>query len=125
MRQEYDGYPVRAGFCGPGWELEDCAAIARRHRQTFEVPSAAALSGLKVGDLARLHFVITAPDVVADRRNPRAERMWVEVCKIHDDSSIWGHLTNEPALIESLAPGDVVEFAHRHVAQVLPVPPVD
>ena len=116
--QEYDGYPVRPGFSGQEWELEDCQDMARRHGSTFKVPSGAALSRMKIGDLARLHFVITAPDVMADARNPRAERMWVEVCKVHDDGTAWGHLTNEPAFIGTLEPGDVTESAPRHVAQL-------
>jgi len=116
--QEFDGYPVRSGLSGPGWELEDCEAVATRHVATFQIPSRVALSSMRVGDLARLHFVITATEVVADARNPRAERMWVEVCRLHDDGTVWGHLTNAPMFIDSLDPGDVIEFEHRHVAQL-------
>ena len=116
--QAYDGYPVRQGHSGPGWELEDCRAVAKVHAATFEVPSLTELSRMKIGDVVRLHFVITAPGVMADPRNPRAERMWVEVCKLHEDGRIWGHLTNEPAFIDSLDPGDVIEFECRHVAQM-------
>lgn len=117
--EEFDGYPIRAGFVGSDWTLEDCAATAAAHPRTFRVPAAAEAARVAIGDLLRLHFMITSPQVTADPRNPRAERMWVEVCRLAQDGVFWGHLTNEPAFIASLEPGDVIAFKWEHVAQVL------
>ena len=49
--------------------------------------------------------------------NPRAKRMWVEVCAI-ESCTFLGHLTNEPRFIDALSPGDVIEFEWKHVAQL-------
>ena len=115
---EFDGYPVRRGFAGPGWHLEDCEAVAAQYPRTFKLPSKAARAGAQVGSLMRLHFVITDPGITANPENPRAERMWVEVCEASGDGAMLGHLTNQPMWIGSLEPGDVIEFQWKHVAQV-------
>jgi hypothetical protein len=114
----YDGFPVRTGFSGLGWELEDCVAAARERPETFEVPSANEASLVKLGDLLRLHFLLTDPETTSDPESPRAERMWVEVCTLLDRGIFRGHLTNMPLFIPSLEPGDVIEFTWNHVAQV-------
>ena len=114
----FDGFPVRRGFAGPGWELEDCVAVASKFPSTFEAPSPDEASLVELGDLLRLHFLLTDPEVTSDPESPRAERMWVEVCARSDGGVFRGHLTNMPAFISSLEPGDVVEFTWNHVAQV-------
>jgi hypothetical protein len=114
----FDGYPVRKGFRGLDWELEDCAATAREHPDTFEVPAPSEEVLAQVGALLRLHFVLTDKAVLAQPNTPRAERMWVEVCVPSQNGVLWGHLTNEPVCIESLEAGDVIEFKWVHVAQV-------
>lgn len=116
--EEFDGYPVRRGFAGADWYLEDCEAVAKESPQTFKVPSNAARKKAKVGWLIRLHFIIANAEINADPLNPRAERMWVEICDMRDESAMLGHLTNEPVFISSLEPGDVIEFSWKHVAQV-------
>ena len=113
-----DGFPVKSGFSGPDWALENCAAIAAMHPTTFEVPPPDEAAWVQAGDLIRLHFLITEPEVTSDPQNPRAERMWVEVCDLPGNGLIRGHLTNIPGFITSLEPGDVIEFAWEHVAQV-------
>ena len=114
----FNGFPVKSGFSGPGWELEDCVAVAAAHPATFEVPSPDEAALAQAGDLLRLHFLITDPEVTSDPQNPRAERMWVEVCDLPGNGLFRGHLTNMPGFISSLEPGDVIEFKWRHVAQV-------
>ena len=116
--ETFDGYPIRSGFSGQGWELENCASVAAAHPATFEVPSPDEAGLVQVGDLLRLHFLITDAATISDPRSPRAERMWVEVCEVPGNGVFRGHLTNEPAFIPSLEPGDVIEFAWEHVAQV-------
>lgn len=113
----FDGYPVKSGFSGPDWELEDCASVAVSHPKTFKVPSLQEAPLVEIGDLLRLHFVITNL-VTSDPENPRAERMWVEVCQLAESGVFRGHLTNQPMYIDSLEPGDVIEFKWEHVAQV-------
>lgn len=118
MKTEYEGYPVKPGFAGPDWELEDCVACHSSSPDTFEIPSPEEESLVAVGHLLRLHFVITGEEPLRDPDCPRAERMWVEVCDVLESGIIRGHLTNEPVCIPSLCPGDVIEFEWRHVAQV-------
>ena len=116
--ETFDGFPVKRGFAGPDWELEDCTVAASRHPDTFEIPEASEAALVRIGDLLRLHFTLTDPSSVAKQDFPRAERMWVEVCSVATDGVFRGHLTNQPAYIGSLAPGDVIEFTWAHVAQV-------
>ena len=114
----FDGFPVKGGFVGPGWALENCAAVALLHPDTFEVPSTDEASLVRIGDLLRLHFLLTDPATASDPGTPRAERMWVEVCSLATDQVFRGHLTNQPIHISSLEPGDVIEFMWEHVARV-------
>jgi len=116
--ETFDGFPVKRGFAGPDWALEDCAAVALRYPETFEVPASAEASLVRIGHLLRLHFLLTDPEAVSDPESPGAERMWVEVCSLADDGVFRGHLTNRPIYIASLEPGDVIEFMWKHVAQV-------
>ena len=89
-----DGFPVRCGFSGPDWELEDCVVAAKRSPKTFKVPDPEQALKVELGDLLRLHFLITDPVIAADPKNPRAERMWVEVCAKPNNDIFRGHLTN-------------------------------
>jgi len=116
--ETFDGFPVKSDFVGPDWVLENCAAVALLHPETFEVPSTAEASLVRIGDLLRLHFLLTDPATASDPDTPRAERMWVEVCSLATDHVFRGHLTNRPVHISSLEPGDVIEFMWEHVAQV-------
>ena len=116
--ETFDGFPLKRGFAGPGWVLEDCTAAALRSPETFKIPDVAEAALVRIGDLLRLHFMLTDPSSVANPDVPRAERMWVEVCSLSPDKMFRGHLTNKPVYIDSLAPGDVIEFAWQHVAQV-------
>ena len=115
---EFDGYPIRRGFAGDGWQLEDCVATAALHPKTFKVPSVDEAPLVEIGDMLRLHFTITDPQVIADPENPSGERMWVEVCRLAEEGVFLGHLTNEPVFIDALDPGDVIAFRWQHVAQL-------
>ena len=114
----FDGFPVKIGFSGPDWELENCATLARLHPGTFEVPAPEEAALVALGDLLRLHFLVTDPEINPDANAPRAERMWVEVCAPMTNGLLRGHLTNQPKFISTLDPGDVIEFRWDHVAQV-------
>lgn len=114
----FDGFPFKSGFSGSGWKLENCVAVAAKHPTTFKVPSPDEAMLVQLGDLLRLHFLITDPELRSDPQNPRAERMWVEVCDLPGNGLFRGHLTNMPGFITSLEAGDVIEFMWEHVAQV-------
>jgi len=116
--ETFDGFPVKGGYSGPDWELENCAAVAKQHKATFEVPSPSEEALVKIGALLRLHFIVTDPTIASQKESPRAERMWVEVCALSNKGVLRGHLTNKPVYIPSLTPGDVIEFKWLHVAQV-------
>lgn len=110
----FDGFPIKVNFHGQDWELDDCKIAHETYPDRFEVPEDSEKELVVIGSLLRLHFIVTDTDEV---NAPRAERMWVEVCKI-DGDIFYGHLTNEPAVIKSLDPGDVIQFQWNHVAQI-------
>ena len=110
----FNGFPIKPGFKGQDWELEDCKKAHQKSPQTFEIPSDEEEQLVKVGQLLRLHFLTGS----LTNDIPRAERMWVEVCQLLEDGLYRGHLTNQPKFIDSLNPGDVIEFRWKHVAQI-------
>lgn len=91
---------------------------AQANPGTFKIPGPEEAALAKLGDLVRLHFLVTDDGTAEEETCPRAERMWVEICELRQGGLFRGHLTNEPAVIRSLQPGDVIEFEWRHVAQV-------
>ena len=98
------------------WYLNDVVAAARRKPDTFFIPCEAERRSCREGDLLQLHFVLSDPS----ENEPRAERMWVEVSeRFEQGASIRyrGILTNEPVYIQSLKPGDLIEFQPTHIAQ--------
>ncbi|MEM6503300.1 MAG: DUF2314 domain-containing protein [Cyanobacteria bacterium P01_C01_bin.89] len=116
-------FPLKLGFEGIDWSLEDCHKAHQDHPETFEVPNVQEVEMCREGDLLRLHFLTWGygDQDVSDEEAasmPRAERMWVEVCQILSGRCFRGHLTNQPQCIKSLNPGDIIEFEARHVAQI-------
>ncbi len=95
------------------WSLEDVEDAAQRS-DTFFIPSRAERSALRVGELARLHFLLASPPP----GGPRAERMWVEIESVNDDGSYRGYLTNQPTAIDAPKPGELIDFSPRHVARL-------
>lgn len=110
----FNGFPVKSGFKGDDWELEDCERAHEKNPESFEIPSKEEEKLVKEGHLLRLHFLTNS----SSNDIPRAERMWVEVCQILKEGIFRGYLTNQPGYIQSLNPGDVIEFKWQHVAQV-------
>jgi hypothetical protein len=98
------------------WALENVEEAHARNPDRFFIPSIEERLALKPGTLVRLHFL-----VLPDGPNlPRAERMWVEITERSVDGRKYvGLLTNQPRYILSLIPGEPIEFAPEHVAQVL------
>ncbi|MHB0935081.1 MAG: immunity protein Imm33 domain-containing protein [Armatimonadota bacterium] len=100
----------------PSWTLENVEATHRAHPDSFFIASRQERTGLKVGALVRLHFVLAEEDDDL----PRAERMWVEITRRGWlGRSYTGVLTNEPAYIEDLHVGDTITFRPEHIAQIL------
>ena len=96
--------------------LDDVEAQAKANPDTFFIPVLEDRMGQKIEDLVRLHFVLTDPGP----DDPRAERMWVEIFEKQDGGKRYkGYLTNMPYAIQSLSPGDVIEFEPKHIAQVI------
>ncbi|MGO2073668.1 MAG: immunity protein Imm33 domain-containing protein [Pseudoalteromonas sp.] len=97
----------------PSWQLEDAQKLADEFPYTFYKPSDQVMAQLEVGDLVKLIFEFTSdnPD------DPTAERMWVEIAEIKDDSFM-GYLNNEPAFIEDLKHQDSVEFRRCHIVDI-------
>lgn len=94
------------------WTLENVEATSAEYPDTFFIPAQEERRHLAVGRLVRLHFVLADPP----DDGPRAERMWVEV-HATTETGYLGVLTNRPAYILDLSPGDVVEFGPQHVAR--------
>lgn len=100
-------------MAGATWTLENVEEVAEKSA-TFFIPSRTERCALRVGQLARLHFVLESPP----EGGPRAERMWVEIESVREDGSYRAYLTNEPTAISGLKPGDLIEFWPRHVARL-------
>ncbi len=99
---------------GQRWALDDAE---RRHAEapdSFFVPPPERRTGLRVGDVVKLLFVLEDP---AAGGVDQVERMWVEI-----DTARGGHyqgvLLNRPVTNHALSPGCRVEFAPEHVAAI-------
>jgi hypothetical protein len=95
------------------WYLEDVEEAAQRS-ETFFIPARVDRCALRVGELVRLHFMLSSPPT----DGPRAERMWVEIESLDDEGSYRGYLTNRPTAINDLKPGDLIDFSAEHVARL-------
>jgi hypothetical protein len=96
----------------PSWRLDDASLTAKENPYTFYKPSAAAISLLRPGNLAKLVFAFDSDDPEA----PGAERMWVRIDRI-ESRRFFGVLDNDPLFIRDLKAGDPIEFDDRHVIQ--------
>ncbi len=99
-----------------GWRLEDVVVRQRESPRSYPIPRAAERSGLIVGDLVKLVFLLETPGEV------EGERMWVEVDQVVDGGFV-GRLANEPQFVP-LKLDDEVRFEPRHVASVV-FPPIE
>ena len=100
-----------------GWCLESGLERHSLHPESFPIPDEAARRSLKVGDFAKLIFVVA----VDDDAEPLVERMWVVVREVAGDR-YFGLLDNEPAIDENdeFWIGSEVPFAQEHVIEVQP-----
>jgi hypothetical protein len=104
------------------FDLLDAVEQARQHPDTFWVPSAAEIAGVKPGDFVKVSFhaaeadVLRAASLYVDPADFRAERLWLEVV----EPGI-GRIANEPVLIDARM-GELVRYEPRHVLNVLPRP---
>lgn len=96
------------------WGLLDAESQNEAFPDTFPIPSAAERASLRTGDLVKLVFVLDPPP----DEGPNAERMWVEVRRIHDDGGYDGWLTNDPVVIPDLEPSALIAFEAHHVAGI-------
>jgi hypothetical protein len=98
------------------WTLEDIEEASRINPDTFFIPTESERNDRVVGDVVRLHFVLSNPAP----GDPRAERMWVEIVDIDLPGSRYqGLLMNQPEYIKNLDAGDPVDFDPGHIARVL------
>lgn len=103
------------------WYSNDIVAAAQKNPDSFFIPSEQERNSCRDGDLVQLHFVLNDP--LEDQ--PRAERMWVEVTdRLEAGASLRyrGTLANEPAYIQELEAGHIIEFQPIHIAQTI-LPP--
>ncbi len=99
-----------------GWELESAEARHERYPGSFWIPSAAERETLKIGNLAKLLFVL--PEATADGLVPRVERMWVVVAA-SAPHRYEGLLASIPTSIETpLQLGSPVAFGPEHVCDI-------
>ena len=70
------------------WVLEDVEAAREANPDRFFIPSLEERKSKAVGDLVRLHFILTEQVENA----PRAERMWVEITERTENGLIFFHL---------------------------------
>lgn len=117
--------------------LEDTEVRARLAPDTFRLPPEQDRRRLKIGDFAKLLFMLpegVKSDLLGD---PRGERMWVKIDRVvfspMTDSRVpflssacpqrlvvcyEGTLDNDPYFIEASA-GDVVRFSACHIIEIL------
>jgi uncharacterized protein YegJ (DUF2314 family) len=86
--------------------LVDGVEMNRNHPRTFQIPSAIAKAGVKVGDYVKLGFCEVGHD--------SNERMWVKVTK-RDGDKFEGYLDNDPAFLTCIKWQDKVVFESRHI----------
>lgn len=96
------------------WGLLDAESQNEAFPDTFPIPSPAERTSLRTGDLVKVVFVLDPPP----DEGPNAERMWVEVRRIHDDGGYDGWLTNDPVVIPDLEPSTLIAFDAHHVAGI-------
>src|SRR5699024_1389236 len=97
-----------------GWGLLDAESQHEAFPDTFPIPSLAEPQALRTGDLVKLVFVLDPPPT----EGPNAERMWIEVRRIHEDGTFDGWLTNDPVVISDLEPEALIAFEPCHVAGI-------
>jgi len=90
------------------------ADFLKRTYPTFEMPPELVVENLKPGDLVQLSFLISSNI----ENSPAAERMWVRVISVVEDSYI-GTLDNSPAYIQNLKIGDKITFEKRNIYKVI------
>lgn len=110
-----------------GWELVDPRPVAEEHPDTFELPGADRLAGLRPGDQVRAMFrLATIADLARDGRPPydaqgrpvlvtHVERMWLIVTGVAD-GLVDGVLENQPyATHTRLTVNDRVQVPLSHL----------
>ena len=86
--------------------LIDAQKMHEQHRDTFEVPTPAALDAIRSGDCVKVAF------------EDLAERMWILVETVDAAGTITGTLDNDP-VGEGIAYGDTVTLEPRNVLDIL------
>lgn len=95
------------------FHLEDIEASHQANPRTFLRPNDDEIANLKIGEMVRLFFVFN----FTTEDGCRAERMWVELTEINNDSCK-GYLTNQPAYIKDIQIGDIIDFKKENIATV-------
>lgn len=101
-----------------GYHLVDCAAMAVKYSQSFEVPPPEHTVNLSAGAMVKLIF----SSEKKTEGGCDGERMWVEVdgrSTIGGAVRYRGTLANHPAILTGLKFGDTVEFGPEHVADIV------
>lgn len=98
---------------GSAWSLEDGEAVHAAHPRSFFIPPAPHREDIRVGEAAKLSFVVGPDPTKADGHN--AEQLWVEVVEHARDGSYVGKLDDDPRIVRGLKDGDMVDFEPRHV----------
>lgn len=109
--------PYAATLDEDGWTLDDGEQAHARNPDTYWIPSRPQRESLKLGDLAKLRFVLALVDDDGNEERS-SERMWVEVTALVDG---WfrGVLKNQPvSTVEDLI-GMEVWFQPRHVIDIV------
>ena len=93
------------------WRLGNGVASNRRWPDSFYVPPADEIAALRPGATVKLMFHMTSVDW--------GERMWVTVAKVTRRGFV-GHLSNTPAGIPRLEPGERIRFRAHHIIDIWP-----
>ncbi|HEX6536076.1 MAG TPA: DUF2199 domain-containing protein [Gemmatimonadaceae bacterium] len=114
------GSPHVATIPVDGWELESGVARSRTHRDLPWIPDSATRESVRVGEFAKLIFIIEAATETGEAET-HGERMWVEVDHVEGaggDVRYAGVLTNSAHIPGVTRPGMRVWFGAEHVIDV-------
>lgn len=93
--------------------LKNAEKLHEAHPDTFEIPEREERDSLRVGDIAKLVFVLTSPE----EGDPGAERMWVKVTN-RQGANYVGELDNDPCALLGAEAGNFIEFGPEHIIDI-------
>jgi hypothetical protein len=97
------------------WHLESGVARSLVYPKTFLIPAESERLSVGPGSIVQLMF---------EMNDGYGERMWVDVTEVKR-RHLLGYLSNQPAFIPRLDPGDKIKFKREHIINIVSEHAVD